>query len=158
MKKQSKTLNDIQKMDSLALTGIINYWKNYSIETPMLAIEELKKREYNIAEDLQRRIDDYMNKNDLTEIEKSKITSQSEEGKSNLNNIRNSGRAIKNIVWVIVGMFLVSLVLIFIVMNLTDYTIIKVIYGIFSFVILVGNVIIMYLLYQAGDYLENSIE
>ena len=44
MKKQAKSINEINRMDNLVLTGVINFWKDYTPETIAVAVEELNRR------------------------------------------------------------------------------------------------------------------
>ncbi len=41
---KTKTIDELKKMDSLALTAVIEFWKDYDANTVLLAFGELKKR------------------------------------------------------------------------------------------------------------------
>jgi hypothetical protein len=196
MKKQAKSINEINRMDNLALTGVINFWKDYTPETIAVAVEELNRRNYRIDEDLQQRINRFISTNQVDNVHE--VTLQYLEGtgystyidyynslfkqnevveqtlnepvksiqKSRLNQQANinpsklvsAGRALKKVVWIVVGLLSVSLIFGLIALNSSSFQTITTLYIIIGFLTLIGNIIILYNLFQAGDYLEDVLD
>ena len=57
------SIGQISKLDSPALTAVIDYWKDHSTETVLLAYGELKKRNFAIPDRLQKRQDEFCKQN-----------------------------------------------------------------------------------------------
>lgn len=64
-----RCLKEIIGMDSPALTAVIDYWKDYDISSPILAYAELKRRNYPLDKRLLKRIEEFLAKNNSTDIE-----------------------------------------------------------------------------------------
>lgn len=59
---KSKSLLDVAKTDSLALTAVITYWKDYDKNTVILSYLELKRRNFNIEPNIQKKLNDFLQK------------------------------------------------------------------------------------------------
>lgn len=67
MKKRN--LKEITQIDSLALTAIIDYWKDYEPNTVLLAYAELTRRNYPIESKLIKRLGEFCQRNNGTDID-----------------------------------------------------------------------------------------
>lgn len=56
-------------MDSIALTAILDYWKEHDVEAVCLAYAELKKRDFPIDQRIQRKINAFCNKHGVANME-----------------------------------------------------------------------------------------
>jgi len=59
LKMETRILKKISNMDTPALTGVIDYCKDYDPKTVLLAYTELKKRNYQIPEKLTKKLNEY---------------------------------------------------------------------------------------------------
>jgi hypothetical protein len=67
MKKRN--LKEISQTDTLALTSIIDYWKDYEPSTVLLAYAELKRRNYSLDSRLIKRLNEFCTKNNSADVE-----------------------------------------------------------------------------------------
>lgn len=77
-----RSLREIVGMDSPALTAVIDYWKDYDTSSPLLAYAELKRRNYSLDKKLLKRIEEFLVKNNSTDIESLLNNSLNESGYS----------------------------------------------------------------------------
>ena len=63
------TLEEVSKMDSLALTAVIDYWKDYEPKSVILSFAELKKRNFNIPERLLKKQNEFCIKYNYVNME-----------------------------------------------------------------------------------------
>lgn len=54
---KSKSINEIVSLDSLALTAIITYWKDYDKNTVLISYLELKRRNFNLDSSIEKKLD-----------------------------------------------------------------------------------------------------
>lgn len=66
---KTKNLKELLSMDSLALTAVIDFWKEYDKLTVLLAHGELKRREFSIPDRLIKKQNQFCEKNDATSID-----------------------------------------------------------------------------------------
>jgi len=74
------TLEEISKMDSLALTAVIDYWKDYEPKSVILSFAELKKRNFNIPERLLKKQNEFCTKYNYANMEACLVTYFKEHG------------------------------------------------------------------------------
>ena len=79
-KMETRNLKEISRMDSLALTSVLNYWKDYDPMSVLLAYGELKRRIYDIPESLTKKQNQFCEKNSAPNIEVFLNTSMKEIG------------------------------------------------------------------------------
>jgi len=63
------TLKEISSTDSLALTAMIDYWKDYDLLTVLLAYGELNRRGFTLDARIAKRISEFCSANNTTNIE-----------------------------------------------------------------------------------------
>lgn len=56
-------------MDSIALTALLEYWKEHDVEIVCIAYAELKKRDFPIDQRIQRKINAFCNKHGVANME-----------------------------------------------------------------------------------------
>ena len=187
------SLQEISKMDSFALTSVLDYWKDYEHKSVLLAYAELKRRNYSIPSSLLNKqvqcsernngqniehllgvtmkemgfnsYDEYFYKEfpkkALTE-EQIKVELEKESkldsGVINQNNILSAGRAIKNVVSLIVVMFVFTVFAAIIANTSRDVNTIKYAYIFIALLSLICSTIILVKLYSAGDNLVKSVK
>lgn len=177
---KSLTIKEITSMGQLALTDIIDYWKDYDQKSVLLDYAELKKRNYSFPERLIKRqyefstnnnydkidtfLDAYLKENGFNSINDlyiHQIESEKVQKKSkpmiNPYNIFAAGRSIKNVVYAVLAMTFFVIIAIFIANTSRDLDIIKNVYLFLGMASLFCNVIILLQLYSAGDNLERSV-
>lgn len=179
-------MKEIILTDSLALTAIIDYWKENNATTVLLAYAELKRRSHSIDTRLTNRLIDFCSANGNTDIESllfdkiktygfnnyieyyENITEakNAEQPKSNNynskltinpNNIVSAGRNIKNIVYVVLVMIVFSTLAVLYINSSRDLDNIKISYTLLGVLGLICNIIILLCLHSAGEKLEKSV-
>ena len=63
------SLQEISKMDSFALTSVLDYWKDYEPKSVLLAYAELKRRNYSIPSSLLNKQVQFSERNNGQNIE-----------------------------------------------------------------------------------------
>lgn len=184
---KTRNINEIHRTDSLALTAIIEYWKDYDTNSVILAYAELKRRNFPVPERLQKKQIQFCDKNNVANIEdllnlflkenqfnsfeeffeKEIVSIQKEKSAEKTLKIKNAviepsniisaGKAIKNVVYVVLAMTLFAVVAILTASNSTNPDTIKDTYLFLGATSLVCNIIILFQLHSAGDNLENSV-
>ena len=66
---EKRNLKEISQTDTLALTAIIDYWKDYEPNTVLLAYAELKRRKYELNEKINKRLNEFCAKNNCDNID-----------------------------------------------------------------------------------------
>jgi hypothetical protein len=66
---EKRNLKEITRTDSLALTAIIDYWKDYDSNAVLLAYAELKRRNFALNDKLLKRLNEFCAKNNGETIE-----------------------------------------------------------------------------------------
>ena len=77
---KTRNLKEISRMDSQALTSVLDYWKDYEPTSVLLAYGELKRRDYSIPESLSKKQNQFCEKNSAPNIEDFLNTSMKEIG------------------------------------------------------------------------------
>jgi hypothetical protein len=184
---KTRNINEINSIDSLALTAIIEYWKDYDTNSVVLAYAELKRRNFPIPERLQNKqiqfcaknnvanIEDLLNlflkenqfnsyedffEKEIVSIQKEKFTEKTLKIKNtgiDSSNFISAGKAIKNVVYTTLIMFAIALIAFVIVISARDMDTIKNTYIFIGLSSLACNIIILVQLYNAGDSLEKSV-
>ncbi len=187
------SLQEISKMDSFALTSVLDYWKDYEHKSVLLAYAELKRRNYSIPSSLLNKQVQFSERNNGQNIEhllgvtmkemgfnsydeyfykefpKKALTeeqikvelekeSKLDSGVINQNNILSAGRAIKNVVSLIVVMFVFTVFAAIIANTSRDVNTIKYAYIFIALLSLICSTIILVKLYSAGDNLVKSVK
>lgn len=62
-------LAQIVSMDSLALSSVIDYWKDYEPNSVLLALAVLNKRVFSISKRLNKKLDKFCEKNEQSTID-----------------------------------------------------------------------------------------
>lgn len=75
-----RNLKEISKMDSPALSSLLDYWKDYDTNSILLAYAELKRRKYTIPTSLQKKQNQFCEKNNIQNIEELLNTTMKEMG------------------------------------------------------------------------------
>lgn len=75
-----RNLKEISKMDSPALSSLLEYWKDYDTNSILLAYAELKRRKYTIPTSLQKKQNQFCEKNNIQNIEELLSTTMKEMG------------------------------------------------------------------------------
>ncbi len=184
---KTRNINEIHRTDSLALTAIIEYWKDYDTNSVILAYAELKRRNFPIPERLQKKQIQFCDKNNVAKIEdllnlllkENQLNSYEElfekeivsiqKAKSaektlkiknaviNPSNIISAGKAIKNVVYTTLLMITFAVIAFLIVRSSRDLETIKNTYIFIGLLSLICNIIILFQLYSAGNSLEKSV-
>ena len=187
---EKKNLKEISISDSLALTAIIDYWKDYDAKSVLLAFAELKKRDYQIPERLIKKQIAFCEKYGIENINtftnlnfkelgfnpneedfiKDNIKTATEyiethQLKATLTSINNidgekiiyAGQQIKRIVYIVIFIMSFFIISYIIARNLNDINEIKALYLFLLFIGIISNLIVLRLLYSAGDNLEKSV-
>ncbi|MFM7682889.1 MAG: hypothetical protein ACKO7P_09095 [Bacteroidota bacterium] len=187
VKMKKRNINEIHSTDSLALTAIIEYWKDYDTNSVVLAYAELKRRNFPLPERLQNKQIQFCDKNsvsnfedllniflkenqfnsyedffekEIVSIQKEKLAEKTLKIKNtgiDPSNFISAGKAIKNVVYTSLIMFAIALIALLIVISARDMDTIKNIYIFIGLLSLVCNIIILSQLYNAGDSLEKSV-
>lgn len=184
---KTRNINEIVRTDSLALTAIIEYWKDYDTNSVILAYAELKRRNFPVPERLQKKQIQFCDNNNVTNIEdilnlflkenqfnsyeeffekeivsiqKVKSAERTLKIKNSViepSNIISAGKAIKNVVYTTLIMITIAVIAILIVSSSKDMNTIKNTYIFIGLLSLVCNIIILVQLYSAGDSLEKAV-
>lgn len=184
---ETRNINEIHRTDSLALTAIIDYWKDYDTNSVILAYAELKRRNFPIPDRLQKKQIQFCNKNNVANIEdllnlflkenqlnsyeeffekeigpiqKTKSVKKTPKIKNAVidpSNIISAGKAIKNVVYTTLTMITIAVFAFLTVTTSTDIETIKKTYNFIGLLYLICNIIILFQLHSAGDNLENSV-
>ena len=180
---ETRNINEIHRIDSLALTAIIEYWKDYDANSVILAYAELKRRNFPVPERLQKKQIQFCDKNNVANIEdllnlflkenqfnsyeeifeKEIVSIQKEKTLKIKNalidpsNIISAGKAIKNVVYTALIMIIITVFALLTVGFSRDIEIIKNTYIFIGLLYLICNIIILAQLHSAGDNLENSV-
>jgi hypothetical protein len=180
------TIDDLRKMDSPSLVSIIDYWKDYSKDSVLLANAELKRRNWEIPLYINKKNEDFCNKNqlkdikeglsilfinnghntydDFFEVEKEKNITNELENQLISNNVEidpykliSAGTSVKNIVIVLLFAIVAGLFAGLVLINSKDINVIKQCYYFLIFVYIISTIIVLSLLQSVGRHLENSV-
>lgn len=175
-------IEQLIKLDSPALTAIIDCWKDYDKSTVIISIAELKHRDYEIKKNISSKmenfyknykIDDYddvLNEiltvngyKSYFEYRKNTISSIKKENNKSFiiaspDKILSAGKSLKIVVYSSITLMLCIIIGIFILFNTNSSKTLKNTYifiGLISFVL---NIVTLASIYNAGDSLENSVK
>ena len=184
---KTRNINEIHRTDSLSLTSIIEYWKDYDTNSVILAYAELKRRNYPVQKMLQKKQIQICDKNNVANFEdlinlflkENQLNSYEEFIENEIVSIQNAkssekilkikyavndpsniilaGKAIKNVVYTTLILITIAVIAFLIVSSSTDIKTIKNTYISIGLLSLICNIIIMFQLYSAGDSLEKSV-
>jgi hypothetical protein len=185
---KTKNIDEIARMDSYALTAIIDYWKEFDTFSVLIAYGELKRRNFNIPVRLIKTMEDFCKINNSLSFDdlliaylkeyncenydqyfhnkfpkKDIIFDQSDENTENkyiinTSNIVAAGRGIKSVVYVIIVLISISLFGLVFAAKANDSNSLVGIYLFMGITSFLCNIIILVLVYNVGDKLEHSIK
>ena len=180
------TIDDLRKMDSPTLLSIIDYWKKYNKDSVLFANAELERRNWEIPNNLKNKNEEFCKINqfkdieeglsllfnskefssyrEFFEIEKNKKFNKKIEKQIEINSIAidpnkliSAGKAIKNIVNVILLTFFLVFLFGFVIFGSKDKNLVKISYYSIILIYFISSIIVISLIYKAGDYLENAV-
>ena len=59
---KSKSINEIVSLDSLAITAIISYWKDYDKTTVIISYLELQRRKFILDSSVEKKLNEFCRK------------------------------------------------------------------------------------------------
>ncbi len=173
---------ELIKLDSPALTAIIDCWKDYNKNNIIITIVELKHRNYELNKNLLNKVENFLNHNNIEDFENELSKIITDKGFSNyteyrkkiisdLNNYKNkfyeikspekissAGKSLKIMFYcssILILCFFIGLLVVF---NTNSAKTLKNTYIFIGFASVILNIIILVSLYNAGDNLENSVK
>ena len=168
MKTIKINLEEIKSLDSLALTTIIDYWKEYDVNTVLLAYLELKNQNFSSEVSLINKLNTFCANFNIVDINASAIIANNRERENQWNTVNHlqvdpikikaAGKCFRSIVNNILFLLICDSIGAFAVFkNLKDGENLNTTFLFIGVVNLILYIFILYNIYEAGNNLENSV-